>query len=207
MKKTLSSAMLLCALGLAGCGEEATPDPIVDDKPKLDSQSNILAFLEGKTLVMAGANIPSHPLSLDEDIDWGSATQCFQKVTIGVGGSNFHVNSVPGTIRNSTGIGQAGSTCDHDAAQNALVFDSKAVTLSNITAGGSCFEVLVDYGSFKQEGRASFSSDAKKLSMELYFEAKATGWRCADGAVGAKTVSVSGKPFTGDAVQVYEISG
>ncbi|RYZ42823.1 MAG: hypothetical protein EOO72_07160, partial [Myxococcaceae bacterium] len=169
--------------------------------------SNILAFLEGKTLVMEGDNIPSHPLSLDEDINWGSASQCFQKVTIGVGGNNFHVTSIPGTIRESAGVGQPGSTCDHAAAQNALVFDSKAVTLSNITAGGSCFEILVDYGSFKQEGRASFSSDTKKLSMELYFEAKATGWRCADGAVGAKTVSVSGQAFTGNSVQVYDISG
>ncbi|NNB90778.1 hypothetical protein HJC10_31395 [Corallococcus exiguus] len=206
MKKTLSSAMLLCALSLTGCGEEATQEP-VDSAPKLDSQSNILAFLEGKTLVMEGDNIPSHPLSLDEDINWGSASQCFQKVSIGVGGNNFHVTSTPGTIRNSTGVGQAGSTCDHAAAQNALVFDSKAVTLSNITAGGSCFEILVDYGSFKQEGRVSISSDTKKISMELYFEAKATGWHCADGAVGAKTVSVSGQAFTGNAVQVYDISG
>ncbi|WP_375758715.1 hypothetical protein [Corallococcus exercitus] len=206
MKKTLSSAMLLCALGLTGCGEETTQTP-VDSAPKLDSQSNILAFLEGKTLVMEGDNIPSHPLSLDEDIDWGSASQCFQKVTIGVGGNNFHVSSIPGTIRNSAGVGKPGSTCDHSAAQNALVFDSKAVTISNITAGGGCFEILVDYGSFKQEGRASFSSDTKKLSMELYFETKATGWRCADGAVGAKTVTVSGVAFTGNAVQVYDISG
>lgn len=206
MKKTVSSAMLLCALSLTGCGDETTPTP-VDNTPKLDSQSNILAFLEGKTLVMQGDNIPSHPLSLDEDIDWGSASQCFQKVTIGVGGNNFHVNSIPGTIRGSTGVGKPGSTCDHDAAQNALTFDSKAVTISNITAGGSCFEVLVDYGSFKQEGRASISSDLKKISMELYFEAKATGWHCADGAVGAKTVSTSGVAFTGNAVQVYDING
>ncbi|RKH30286.1 hypothetical protein D7Y13_26650 [Corallococcus praedator] len=205
MKKTLLSAMMLCTLGLSGCGDDTTDPPVT--QPKLDSQSNILAFLEGKTLVMEGDNIPSHPLSLDEDINWGSASQCFQKVTIGVGGNNFHVNSVPGTIRESSGVGQPGSTCDHAAAQNALVFDSKAVTLSNIAADGSCFEVLVDYGSFKQEGRARFSEDTKKLSMELYFEAKATGWHCADGAVGAKTVSASGQPFTGNAVQVYEISG
>ncbi|RKH09318.1 hypothetical protein D7V97_16960 [Corallococcus sp. CA053C] len=206
MKKTFLSAMMLCTLGLSGCGDDTT-DPPVDTKPKLDSQSNILAFLEGKTLVMEGDNIPSHPLSLDEDINWGSASQCFQKVTIGVGGNNFHVNSIPGTLRNSTGVGQPGSTCDHAAAQNALVFDSKAVTLSNIAADGSCFEVLVDYGSFKQEGRARFSADTKKLSMELYFEAKATGWHCADGAVGAKSVSTSGVAFTGNAVQVYDISG
>lgn len=206
MKKMLSSAMMLCTLGLSGCGDDPT-DPPVDNTPKLDSQSNILAFLEGKTLVMEGDNIPSHPLSLDEDINWGSASQCFQKVTIGVGGNNFHVSSVPGTIRDSAGVGQPGSTCDHTVAQNALVFDSKAVTLSNIAADGSCFEVLVDYGSFKQEGRAKFSSDTKKLSMELYFEAKATGWHCADGAVGAKTVSTSGQPFTGNAVQVYVIGG
>ncbi|RKG84052.1 hypothetical protein [Corallococcus terminator] len=206
MKKTLWSAMMLCTLGLSGCGDDTTDPPVVN-QPKLDSQSNILAFLEGKTLVMEGDNIPSHPLSLDEDINWGSASQCFQKVSIAVGGNNFHVSSVPGTILNSAGVGQPGSTCDHATAQNALVFDSKAVTLSNIAADGSCFEVLVDYGSFKQEGRAKFSEDTKTLSMELYFEAKATGWHCADGAVGAKTVSTSGQPFTGNAVQVYAISG
>ncbi|RYZ40892.1 MAG: hypothetical protein EOO71_14165 [Myxococcaceae bacterium] len=206
MKKTLWSAMMLCTLGLSGCGDDATETP-QDNQPKLDTPSNILAFLEGKTLVMEGDNIPSHPLSLDEDINWGSASQCFQKVTIGVGGNNFHVSSIPGTIRESSGVGQPGSTCDHAAPQNALVFDSKAVTLSNIAADGSCFEVLVDYGSFKQEGRASFSSDKKKLSMELYFEARATGWHCADGAVGAKTVSVSGVAFTGNSVQAYVISG
>ncbi|MBJ6760557.1 hypothetical protein JGU66_07260 [Myxococcaceae bacterium JPH2] len=205
MKKTFWSAMMVCTLGLAGCGDDKTETP-VDTKPKLDTQANILAFLEGKTLLMEGANIPSHPLSLDEDINWGSASQCFQKVSIGVGGGNFHVTSTPGTIRNSTGVGQPGSTCDHDAAQNALVFDSKAVTITNIATDGSCFEVLVDYGSFKQEGRARFTDDAKKLSMELYFETKATGWHCADGAVGAKSVSTSGKAFAGNAVQVYVIN-
>ena len=69
-----------------------------------------------------------------------------RQVTIAVGGNNFHVNSVPGTLRNSTGVGQPGSTCDHAAPQNALVFDSKAVTLSNIAADGSCFEVVVAGG-------------------------------------------------------------
>jgi hypothetical protein len=68
----------------------------------------------------------------------------------------------------------------------------------------SCFDVTFNYpGGFTQEGRASLSADGKTLKMELFVSQQAVGHRCADGAVGASTVTFLGKPFTGNAVQTY----
>jgi hypothetical protein len=206
MKKQILSAVVLCALGLAGCGD----DPVVVDppeKPKLDSQANILAFLDGKSLLMTGANIPSHPNGYNEDIDYGAATQCYKSVTMSVAGGNFKVDSIPGTIEGSPGVGQPGGTCNHDVAKNPLSFTSTSLVMENVTADGSCFDVTFNFpGGLVQEGRGGFSADQKQLNLELFFKGQATGSKCANGAVGADgTVTLNKAPFSGKAVQTYVI--
>jgi hypothetical protein len=205
MKKKLLSAVMLCALGVVGCGEDDTTDP-PPAQPKLDSQANILAFLDGKTLVMQGTNIPSHPNGYNEDIDYGNATQCYQRVTMTVAAGNFTVNSIPGTVQNSPGIGQPGGTCNPQVAKNPLTFVSSSVLMENVAADGSCFDVTFNFpGGLVQEGRGGFTSDQRQLRLELFFRGQATNHRCANGAVGSSGVTLNGATFTGNAVQTYVI--
>ncbi|QSQ21192.1 hypothetical protein JY651_39325 [Pyxidicoccus parkwayensis] len=208
MKKKLLSAVMLCTLGLVvGCGDDKEVIDPPDTTPKLDTQANILAFLDGKTLVMSGTNIPSHPNGYDEDIDYGNATQCYKSVTMTVAAGTFSVNSIPGTIENSPGVGQPGGTCNHDLAKNPLAFNSTSVVMENIAADGSCFDVTFNYpGGLVQEGRGGFSADHKQLKLEIFFKGQSSGARCATGAVGADgTITLNGKPFAGKAVQAYVI--
>lgn len=204
MKKQLLSAVVLCTMGLVGCGD----DPVIvdppDTTPKLDSQANILAFLDGKSMEMTGANIPSHPNGYNEDIDYGAATQCYQKVTMSVAGGNFKVDSIPGTIQNSPGPAQAGGTCNHELAKNPLSFTSTSLVMENVAADGSCFDVTFNFpGGLVQEGRGGFSADRKQLKLELFFKGQATSNRCANGAVGATGITLNNTAFTGNAVQTY----
>ncbi|WP_408888441.1 hypothetical protein ACJ2CR_26485 [Myxococcus faecalis] len=199
MKKKLLSAVMVCALGFVGCGDDdgdPTPTP---QAPKLDSSANILAFLEGKSMIMEGANIPSHPNGFSEDVDYGAASQCYQSVTMSVAGGNFKVDSIPGTIANNV--------CDHDAPKNPLSFTSNTVLIENVAADGSCFDVTFSFpGGLVQEGRGGFTADQKTLKLELFFKNQATGSRCANGAVGtSSSVTLNGQPFTGNAVQTYSI--
>ena len=60
---------------------------------------------------MDGANIPSHPNGYNQNINYGSATQCYQKVEMNVSGGNFAVTSTLGTLRDAPTVGSAG-TCD-----------------------------------------------------------------------------------------------
>jgi hypothetical protein len=205
MKKKLLSAVMLCALGVVGCGE----DPVINEpppKPSLDSSANILAFLEGKTLVMEGANIPPFPNGFNEDIDYGAATQCYRKVTMTVASGNFRVDSDLGTVENSPGQGQPGGTCNHTLKRTDLTFTSTGVLIENVAADGSCFDVTFTFpGGVVQEGRGGFTADQKQLKLELFFQNRATGHRCANGAVGSTTVTHLGAPFTANAVQTYVI--
>ena len=70
MKSKLLSAVMVCALSFVACGgdDDTTPTPSV---PKFDTADNIRNYLEGKTLLMEGANIPSHPSGYDENLDFG----------------------------------------------------------------------------------------------------------------------------------------
>ena len=201
MKTKLLSAVV-CVLGLVGCGGGTTPPPTNTDINT--SKEKIETFLEGKTMVMEGANIPSHPNGYDEDVNYGSATQCYQSVTMKVAGGNYTVTSVLGTLRNAPSAGNRGE-CDKATKLTELSFTSTAALIENVKTDGSCFDVTYTYTGFKQSGRGKLSADGKTLSVELYFEGQATGHRCADGAVGAKTVTLNGKAFDGGAVQVYAI--
>jgi hypothetical protein len=204
MKKKLLSAVVLGALGLVGCGGSDTT-PQTPSVPKFDTADNIRNYLEGKTLLMEGDNIPAFPNGYDEDVNYGAATQCYQKVQITVSGGNFHVSSNLATLRDAPAVLNKG-TCDHAAVSGAQNFDSTAVLIENVAADASCFDISVTYAGFKQVGRSKISADGKTVTMELYFEGKATGYTCKDGAVGSQTVTVSGAAFSGNAQQVYAVS-
>lgn len=172
--------------------------------PRFTTPQEIGAYLEGKTLLMTGENIPSHPHGYDEDINYGSATQCYKSVTKQVSDGTHHETLVLGTLRDAPTVGSRGE-CDHDTASSTLNLSTTSVLIENVQADGSCFDVQFTYPGFRTEGRGSLSQDGLTLSLELFFADQATGIHCADGAVGARTVTLNRQPFTGNAVQVYTL--
>jgi hypothetical protein len=210
MKKQLLSAVMLCTLGLVGCDEDNNnnnSDAGTDagTEAKYNTVDKINTYLEGKTLTMSGANIPSHPNGYDEDVNYGSATQCYQSVVMQVAAGTYNVTSTLGTLRDASQTGSRG-TCDHETKATELKFSTTAVLIENVAADGSCFDVTYTYTGFKQAGRGQISQDGQTVKLELFFEGQATGNRCANGAVGAATVTLNGAAFTGNAVQVYTVS-
>lgn len=201
MKKQLLSTVMLCTLGLMGCGDDQTGTP-VDNGPKFNTADKISTYLEGKTLVMEGANIPTEPNGFSENLNLGAATQCYVKVTMTVAGGHYDVTSDKGTLRANDSGGQ---TCDRTTKSEQTNFKSTGELIENVAADGSCFDVTYTYPNFKQEGRGQLSQDGKTLKLELFFEGQATGHRCANGAVGSQTVTFNKQPFTGNAVQTYVI--
>jgi hypothetical protein len=199
MKKMLMSAVVLCALGTVGCGDG---DPVTPVSPA----QKVANAVEGKSMTMEGANIPSHPNGYNEDMNLEGATQCYTKVEMSVANGNYTVKSTLGTLRNAPNKFDIG-TCDHAApAGQPLTFTSTSAVIENVKEDLSCFDVTYNFpGGLKQEGRGSLSADNKTLKLELYFAPQATGHRCADGAVGAKTVTLNGASFTGESVQTYVI--
>lgn len=193
MKKKLLSAVMLCTLGLVGCGGDTTPPP---ETKKYDTAAKILAHLEGKSMVMEGANIPSHPNGYSEDLNLGSATQCYAKVSMAVAGGIFNVTSDLATVANGA--------CDHVKA-NVQTFSTTNVLIENVQGDGECFDVLFTYTGFAQEGRGKISADGKTVTLELFFKDQAVGIKCANGAVGSGNITLNKSAFTGNAQQVYSI--
>lgn len=209
MKKKLLSAVVLCALGFVACGDDdvTPPGPVV---PKFDTESNIRTWLEGKKLLMEGANIPSHPNGIDEDVNAGQATQCYTKVEMAVASNNFQVTSTLGTLRNAPTVGSKGE-CDHATVNGSpLNFTSTVSLIENVKADASCFDITITYTGFKQVGRGKLSADGKTLTLELFFEGAASGANCAAGAVGSGGIMLNTPngpvSFTGNAQQVYTVS-
>jgi hypothetical protein len=167
-----------------------------------DTAAKINAHLEGKTAVMEGDNIPSHPNGYDENTNFGTATQCYNKVTMLPSSVVWNVTSVLGTLNGAPHAGDTG-TCDNAAPGTELTFDSTAILIENATV--ECFDFTATYVGFAQEGRGQISPNGTTLSLEIFFKDQATGHRCADGAVGEATVTLNGMPFVGDAVQVYTV--
>lgn len=197
MKKQLLSAVMVCTLGLVGCGDPVTPTPV-------DPNTQVGTKLEGKTLVMEGANIPSHPNGFNEDMNLEGSTQCYSKTTMQVGNNTYTVTSVLGTLRDAPQKFNIG-TCDHEAAGATAQFTSTAVLIENAKADLSCFDATFTYNGFGQEGRGSLSADGRTLKLELFFTGQAIGHRCADGEVGAPTVTLNKTAFTGNAVQTFVV--
>lgn len=211
MKKKLLSAVMLCALGLAGCGDDGDEGNNGGNNgggnqevKKFDTAAKILAHLEGQTMVMEGENIPSHPNGYDETVNFGSASQCYQSVSMAVAAGTFNVTSVLGTLRNAPNQGDKG-TCDREAVAGTLSFSSTNVLIENVQGDGECFDVTFTYTGFVQEGRGRISPDGKTLELELYFKDQAVNSRCAQGGVGAPGVTLNGMEHTGNSVQTYII--
>ncbi len=197
MKKTL---FLVIAGALAGCGSDSGTSA-----PTLTSAAGINTYLEGKTLLMEGNNIPSDPNGFNENVNLGANTQCYHSTQIQIGGGVWNVTTELGTLNGSSGVGTTG-TCDRTTVLGSpLTFTSTNVLIENVQGNATCFDITVTYTGFSQEGRASFSADGKTLTMELFFGGQATGHRCAAGAVGSQTVTLNGIAFTGNAKQVYVV--
>jgi hypothetical protein len=208
MKKLLFAAL---ALTVVACGSTTNTS---DAGIELSDGTKVLGYLEGKTMVMEGADIPAYPNGLNENMNLGAITQCYHKTTIQTLDHNFIVVPLLGTLQNAPTAGSVG-TCDRTTMSTAgTSFTSTAVLVDNVQNNADCFDITATYGGFSQEGRGKISADGKTVTMELYFGGKAANHRCANGAVGSGILAVttqadggvaSTTPFTGDAQQVYRV--
>lgn len=222
--KTYFSAALVVTLFTVGCGGGVTPTndggTVTDGgttAPKLDTAARIDAFLEGKTLTMSGANIPSHPNGFNENQNFAASSQCYKDTVIKVAGSNYTVTANLGTIRALDGGTPASleiGVCDHTTGGVFGPTTSTLVSYSNVKGNADCFDVDVTYNAYGQEGRAQIV-DGGIVKMELFFKSSFVNNRCADGNVGSGVKRATkladggvGEPaaFTGNAVQTYVIS-
>jgi hypothetical protein len=202
MKKTITSAAL-AALLLAACGSDDDDDGT--PAPTLDTAAAIDTYLAGKTWVMTGADIPTHPNGLNEDQNWGAATQCYNRVTLAMAAGEWTVTSALGTLTGAPNQLDVGD-CNRGVVLTTLPpFISQTVLVENVEGNGACFDLVVDYGAFAQEGRAKFSADGRTLTLELFFEDAAVGANCAAGDVGSGGITLGGVAFAGNAQQVYRL--
>jgi len=215
MKRSLLTIGVLSAVAcskppLAG---DAGADTAVDAGAVLDFSTGrkVLTFLEGRTLVMAGHDIPTYPFGISEVFDLGPETQCYRAVTIRVTNGAFDSTVEAGQL---AALPDGGLACDHTATTSTSIFTSRAVLIDNVADNGGCFDVTVDNGTFGEEGRGRMAPDGTLVTLELYFRGKASRHRCEDGAVGSQVDLIIGSPGTGagkvahplgDTLQVYRI--
>ena len=188
--------IIALALALAACGGDDG-----DNDVELNTAASIHTYLDGKTWVMTGSNIPSHPNGFNEDTNFGASSQCYATVTMAFAAQNVMVTSVLGLISGAANVGETG-TCTH-AGGGTLMFNSTNILIENVQGNAACFDFTATYTGFSQEGRGKISADGNTLTLELFFAGQATGHRCAAGAVGAQTVTLNANAFTGNAQQVY----
>ncbi len=201
MKKLIASTV--AALALAACGSS---DPAVTPPPTLTTAAAITTYLNGKTMLMTGADIPTHPNGFNQNVNYGASTQCYKSTSISIAAGTWNVTSQLGTLNGAPTVGSVG-TCDNATAFGSpLTFSSTTVAISNVAGNGTCFDIDVTYTGFTQAGRGAFSADGKTVRLELFFGAQATHNRCADGAVGATGVILNTVAFTGNAVQTYRLN-
>lgn len=196
-KIPLAAALVL----LAACSGSSDSTP----PPALDTPAAINTYLDGKTWVMQGADIPPYPNGYSENVNYGAATQCYDKVLIGIAAGTWSVTSTLGTLTGAPTVGSTG-TCDNATPSTTLApYASTTVLVENVHGNGDCFDLTVTYTGFAQSGRGKFSPDGKTMTLELFFAGQATGATCAAGAVGSATVTLNGAAFTGNALQVYRL--
>lgn len=208
------TSLLCIGLALTACGSDE-PSTGADAGPgaadsgtanRFSTSSKILAYLDGRTLTMTGANIPSHPNGFNEDANLGQATQCYHSTVMQVSAGGFNITSELGTLEGAPNVNDVG-TCNHDTVAGApAMFASTAVLIENVQGNGECFDFNITFAGFAQEGRGKINADGTTLVLELFFKDQAVGHRCAAGAVGAQTVTLNTLPFTGNAQQTYTIS-
>lgn len=196
-----------CSSGSSGSGTtEATSGASSGSSASLmlSSPAAINAYLEGKTMVMTGADIPPYPLGYNENVNYGTATQCWDKITIQTGSSSlWRVTFVLGTLDGAAATAATG-VCDNKTPSGSPFVATGSIAIANVQGSATCFDL--DASSLNSSsGRGSISADGKTVSLELYINGQASGDTCADGAVGSRGVTLNGKPFTANAVQVYRI--
>jgi hypothetical protein len=209
MNRTALIALL--AVSALACGDDDDGGTTADAAPadamalQLGTSAQIFTFLNGKTIKMDGANIPSHPNGFNEDTNFGASSQCLISTAIAINAQQFSVMSALGTIEGAPTVGSTG-TCNH-ALQNGnpLTFNSTTVLIENVKNNAECFDITVTYAGFTQEGRASIAADGKTVTMELFFMGQATNHRCAAGNPGTAGVILNAAAFTGNAKQVYVV--
>jgi hypothetical protein len=167
-----------------------------------DTADKINNYLNGKKLTMSGTDIPPDPNGYNENVNYGQATQCYSSVVMTPAAAGWHVASTLGTLDNAPNKGDMGM-CDTSKPGQMVGFDATTILIANV--GETCFDFTATFVGFSQEGRGSLSTDGRTLELELFFGGQAAGHRCADGAVGAKTVTLMGTAFSGNAVQTYQV--
>lgn len=193
------SADLQCSTG--SCSPTAR---LCELPPRFDTAAKIMSYLDQKTLLETGSDLPSHPFGIVDNVNYGAATQCYNRITLSVAGGVIHNQIRLGTLLNAPSAGDQG-TCDHNTLSSEVSYSSTAFAIDHVVGNGECFDVDVTYPAFATVGRGTISADGGVLRLELFFQGQATGMRCADGPPGAPTVSQSGTPFSGDAVQVFRV--
>jgi hypothetical protein len=188
------------AITLAACGGSSTPTA-----PTLTTSTQINAFLDGKTMVMTGSDIPQYPNGFNENVNYATYTQCYNKTTIQIESGVWNVTSILGTLV-ANADGGADGTCENNTPSGSpQMFSSTGVAISNVVGNATCFDLSVTYNGFAQEGRGAISADGKTVTLELYFSGQVTGDHCATGALGTD-VTLNGATFNGaQAEQVYVI--
>lgn len=209
--KNITIAALVSFSFACGTMPSTTDSGVVDaGPPKFDTADKVFNFLEGKTLTMEGADIPLAPNGYNRNVYFGTNTQCYNKTVIKVMNKNFVTTSNIGTWSGGDGgvpaNGTIGSCNTAMILGNPLTFNSMNVVVENVKGDAECFDVNVDYGAFKQEGRGSISADRTKVNMELFFQNQATNHRCADGNPGATGVKVLMNNLSFDAVQKFTVT-
>jgi hypothetical protein len=202
-----SKALFAFPLLAAACGSDpgfSEVDPS-GSEVTLDTPAKIEGFLDGRSLVMEGTGIPTHPNGFLADVNLEQATQCYHRVEMLLSGANFSVKSALGTLNGAPNKGDVGQ-CDEAATSNELSFSSVSHAVENVQGDAECFDFTVSYAGFSQEGRGAIVEDGTKLQLELYFKDQATGMRCADGPPGSPGLMLNGSAFQGNAVQVYTIA-
>src|SRR5688572_21158666 len=146
---------------LFACGGE----PIYDNdntNTGLTTPSRITEFLNGKTLTMEGAAIPTHPNGYDQNVDFGAATQCYMRVVMSPLGGKIRVVSQLGTLSDSG--------CDRMRLSGEASFDSTAVLIENVEGQAECFDFTITYPGFGQEGRGRINAEKTELTLEIFFK-------------------------------------
>ncbi len=228
MKTVYGSLMAVVAMLVIACGGGTTPtndggtgggsgggsggdSGVVDAGVKLDTGANILAYLDGKTLTMEGANLPASPNGYPSNVYYGNATQCYKNTVITVADGKLNVHADLGKITDGgvavTTVGQAGlcdttTTTVYTNSSNSVSFDALGKGVKN---NGECFDFSVAYsGGVNQEGRGSVT--ANQLKLEIFFTGQFTGITCADGNPGSATIKKGGNAVTLNSVQTYVIT-
>jgi len=187
MKRVLTMAGLVCTVACTKAATETDAGTDAGVVMDFSTGRKILAFLEGKTLLMTGHDLPPYPFGMSEVFDLGADTQCYRAITIRVVNGAFGATVEKGLL---SAPGDAGRECDHTTTTSTTSFSSTPVLIDNVMGNGSCFDVTVDYGAFGEEGRGQMAPDGSAVTLELYFRGRASQHRCEDGVVGSGEVNL-----------------